>query len=192
MAEIIGIDGLDGAGKTTIAKGLAELADIDYMYFNEGNSLKDLRPIADQLPPSHRFLYYLTVNLVNLPRLRHLRDNTNGVIVFDRTPLSTYAFHRAMGIDTSMYRQAEPRLWESFSGLCYVYASPEIRQARIISRSGGKEVAKYDEMSLTLSQNVHEAFLEALPNGAVSIDTSFLTPQDATIEIFTQFSHLFK
>lgn len=175
MAELIGFDGLDGSGKTTAAKALAGITGSSYMYFSDDNILKQLRGDADQLPLDERFAFYLSMNIMNHPRLEKLKAANNRAIILDRTPLSTFAYHEVMGVDLNPYTSLKDYLLSQFDAICYLFASPESLRARLISRSGDAGMQQFDEFSLKFQSEIHKAFLSILPSSAIIIDTSSLS-----------------
>lgn len=173
MGRLIGVDGLDGVGKTTFAKELARSIDGEYMYFNEGNILAPLRKQADELSLDERFAYYLSVNLMNIPRFKRLKETSEKPIVLDRTPMSTYAYHADMeNVDTSSYLLLHDALMEVFDSVCYVHASDEVRRQRMLGRLTEEQLHKFDAYSLQRGNSIHVAYLSLLAEGAISLDSS--------------------
>ncbi len=174
MSKLAGIDGIDGSGKTTVAQAIAHDTGVKYMYFTEDNILAPLRKQADTLTYEERFAFYLSMNLMNHPRLAMLRQSSTSAIILDRTPLSTFAFHEVMGVNLVPFNSVKDHLLDQFDVLCYFYASSESRKARIISRQGNGDMQKFDEFSLRFQDEIHKAFLAILPDQAIIIDTSNL------------------
>ncbi len=174
MNQLIGVDGPDGSGKSTIAHELAQQTGSDYMYFSQDHLLRELRSEADKLSPEERFAFYLSMNLMNHPRLERLKNSGSRAIILDRTPLSTFAYHEVMGLNLRPYDGVRDHLLSQFDSICYVYASSEVRRARILARLGQGQMHKFDEFSLRFEDEIHKAFLSILPDHAIVIDTSDL------------------
>lgn len=185
MKQLIGVDGPDGSGKSSLAKRLAEETGSQYRYFSQDNLLSHLRGQADQLSSEERFLFYLSMSLMSHPQLSELKARGNKTIILDRTPLSTFAYHEVMGVNVNPFRNVQHYLLEQFDQICYVYASTEVRRARILSRLNTGQMHKFDEFSLKFDEELNKAFLSILPENAIIIDTSALDIDSAVRETHT-------
>ncbi len=185
MTKIIGIEGSDGSGKTSVGRGLTEDQDmsVEYRYFTKDNPLSRLRNYADRLSPQKRFFYYLTVNLINYSLLQgELSDDSDKYILMDRTPLSTVAYHEAMQVNVGAYRLFHNRLMSQYEKIFFLSARPKVIENRILERANGGEIHKADQFAIQQQELINNAFLKWLPTNSTIIDTSEI-PIETVVKI---------
>ncbi len=148
------IEGIDGAGKTTIAQFLSHLIGAAYVKTPVG-AVKWNRNYIDKLDPLPRFLYYvadlaeasqlITENLLRQP------------VVCDRYHLSTILNHQAMGVPVGMVDFSALQIVKPMA-VVYLWAEESIIVARLQARS---EVSSHIhlERDRQLQQAVHQLFL---------------------------------
>lgn len=104
VKKMIAIEGVDGAGKTTIALKLAEKLDFDYVKTPAGHfcAMRSMFDMND-VPVSHRFLFYSWTVLETVKQA--LVDSKAKGLVLDRYTLSLWAYHLTAGMDENKIRQ---------------------------------------------------------------------------------------
>jgi len=90
---VIAIDGLDGTGKSTAVRLLAEALNAPAMS-SPPASLRGERCLADALPEAERRAWYMNANSVAMREARTLADRD--LVVMDRSIASTLAFGMAV------------------------------------------------------------------------------------------------
>lgn len=177
MAAIIGVFGMDGAGKTTFAQGLAERIGGQYRYHSEGNPLAEPRHKPRGMNSQERFNYFLALNLSNMSRLMELAEKSEYPIVVDRVPLDTYATHVFLpGVDTTQFEIAKEMLLAPYSALMYMCADEHVREQRLQDRTQNGFVSMDDRFSLDYADEIHTAYLSMLPvEKTILLDNSALS-----------------
>lgn len=99
IPSFVVIEGVDGVGKTTLARQLQEAYGYYYLY-TLPEPFKRIRMEIELLKfPAARFFYYLSCVITFQRELKQLLDQDYKVVV-DRYIYSTIAMHKAMGVDT--------------------------------------------------------------------------------------------
>lgn len=168
-------EGLDGAGKTTLARMLAEQQSLSY-YTSIPSNLMPLRPQVDVTSsPIATFHFYSLCNSLRSQEYA-LRLKSSGVIA-DRYVFSTLAYHSLlMQQDLSHYldilrcdrRFLMPDL------IVYVTASDEVINQRIINRSHDNSLQWYGDL-VTLNFNLTDSYkliFDLIDIPIVYVDTS--------------------
>lgn len=88
--RFIAFEGIDGSGKTSIAKELA-LRTNGHYYYSPPESLRHLRSLADSASPIERFQYYLRGNIITSKEIPSLL--LSGHVFCDRYVFSTVIHH---------------------------------------------------------------------------------------------------
>lgn len=180
MAAIIGVFGMDGAGKTTFAQGLAERIGGQYRYHSEGNPLAEPRHKPRGMNSQERFNYFLAINLSNMSRLMEWAENSERPIIVDRVPLDTYATHAFLpGVDSTQFEIAQEMLLAPFSALVYMCADERVREQRLQARTQNGFISMDDRFSLDYADQIHAAYLRVLPvERTIMLDNSALSISD--------------
>lgn len=168
--KFIVIEGLDGVGKTTVARGLASR--IDGVFIE--TPLADFRALRSQFNPGHnlesRFLFYLAAVAHASDSIRH--ELTTRHVVCARYVASSVAYHRALGarliVDVDSINLVRPH----YSFL--LTANESERNARLVGR--GRKTA---EDSLLDEPNTRDRVLGEYRRWRLQeIDTTSLTIED--------------
>ncbi|MEK9165651.1 MAG: hypothetical protein AAB525_02220 [Patescibacteria group bacterium] len=94
MSILIVFEGIDGVGKTTLAKLTAEKLGAVY-YKTPPEPYNSRRAIADELPPDLRFSFYLESMFYTSREVEQLLEQGKSVVA-DRWIWSTLAYHFAL------------------------------------------------------------------------------------------------
>lgn len=168
---LFGIEGLDGTGKTTVAKQLASESKVEYTYFLDECKLKPFRQIFDNAPVTVRFIYYLMAAM-ECDRIVDKKLRNNDVIV-DRTIYSTIAYHRAMGIYPHLIRLVPNGMLERYSSVIYLTADNLTRSTRLNHRSAKSEkMNSSDSKSLTLDEKIDKEYRAIGKDKLIEISTN--------------------
>lgn len=178
MFPFIVFEGLDGAGKTTIAKALA--AEMGAVYIATPPSLlENVREIIDtQVSVETRFLYYLLGNSIVSDQIKKMRNRKP--IVCDRYIHSTLSFHQLLGIkiDDNVIKALNLEIPDI---IFFIYVSDEQERQRRIRKRNKR--TKYD----ILKDNLHfrEKYLEYFYRqpGIIFIDTNRETKRESLKKI---------
>lgn len=182
MTAFVTIDGVDGVGKTTVARLLAATSGFQY-YKSPSGPFEDLRKEVDKYAsPVGRYCFYrlaLQHDSVAITELLKV-----GPVVADRYIASTVAYHTVL----------DPRIGQihSETGLVrptvqiLLSARPEVRIERLERRRAG-EMRKASDIKLednvALMNNVADVFRGL---GLVEIDTSDMTPGEVAARIMSK------
>ncbi len=139
MGFFVVLEGIDGAGKTTLAKKLAK--DLKAQYITTPPDIlgkEEIRKIMDNNVEAHtRFLYYLLCNSYVSDKIRKLSSQN---FICDRYIHSTLSIHSILNgieFEINQFNFAKPDL------NIFLYTSEEERRKRIEKR--GKNT-KYDKI----------------------------------------------
>lgn len=137
LPHLVVIEGVDGVGKTTLAKRFRRELGYKYIYSVPG-PFETIRKQIEALGDIEaRFWYYLAGNVMLQRELKRILASGNR-IVLDRYLYSTMASHQAMGatvacVDLSRVPYIVPDL------AILLTCAPEVRNKRILSRGLEKE-----------------------------------------------------
>lgn len=170
-------EGLDGVGKTTALKLLAEQTGGRYLYCTDGYPLKRWRSKFDGAPMEISYLYYLTLNMFNYFRIEGMRKEGN--VFVDRTALSTVAVHKAMGLNPAWLKFMPQAFLNQYDWMLYFTLSEEERRRRIGAREKSVGIlSRGDQKSLELANQIDREFLAIFPGKTLVIATDNKTPQE--------------
>ena len=91
--KLICFEGIDGSGKTTLAKAFAKKIGAVY-YYSPSKFLRPFRFIADTCPPIFRYYFYSFGNHITDWELKRLLRNND--VVCDRYIYSTVVYHEVL------------------------------------------------------------------------------------------------
>lgn len=177
--RVIALEGIDGSGKTTTGKMVAEQTGTRYLYCMDGNPLRRLRRAFDTKPTVVRFLYYLAVPLANYRRVEELRRASD--VMVDRTIASTIAYHRAYGLPEKWLRIVPQFLMDQVDTMLYFYVSEEDRLKRVQERQVEAEtMTESDKRSLVLGGLIDQEYRKIFPDRTIVVDCGVKTKQEVT------------
>jgi len=167
--KLVVFEGLDGTGKTTIARKCAEK--YEGVYLTSSSKSKN-RPLIDISQPRSVITHYEYYRLLIYDLSRDiLANHFDDDIFVDRYWMSTFCYHSVLDVNC-------PRI-EDFNGLAipdliiFLDVSLEARLKRLSVRGMNIE----DEQMVQFSSNIRSRYLDLLPQvgcRTLSIDTSEL------------------
>lgn len=182
---IITVDGLDGCGKSTLAKGLANRLGFKYIdkplyqLFNvsgDDNVLyKPLCQMQDAVynkTDSNKLkAWFMGLSLLYIKEELAKQD-----IVIDRGILSCYAYN-GNDISNQVFKYLiELGLW--FNASILLYVSPEVRKKRLLDRNPNDSDLSFDKI-MDLKYDSINSFLTQYPNlPIIKINTDNLTSSE--------------
>ncbi|MEK6860678.1 MAG: dTMP kinase [Nanoarchaeota archaeon] len=182
MKKFIVLEGLDGSGKTTIAKRLAEVAGATY-FRTPGDDFKPVRSYVDNgTPPETKLFYYLSTVFDASKKIDEERKNRP--VVCDRYIWSSFVPHSTFyGEDLDFLE----RLFSHFTDrlvkpdhTIFLDVSAQEQLARLGIRSE-ETMSPSDKLCLDskLRNNVRDAYLRiAERNNWIYIDTTSKPVED--------------
>lgn len=175
--RVFAVEGLDGTGKTTVAKLVAEQTDSHYFYWTDENVLKHLRRYFDSAPPKIRFLYYFASTLETYFRIDNLRRSAD--VFADRTVLSTIAYHKALGVPDSWIGMIPGFLIRQIDYMIYFTAEDQTRAKRLGERNANVS----DEKSFQIGRRVDAIYRTLMPDKTIFVHTDNKTPDQLAQEL---------
>lgn len=170
----VSVDGVDGVGKTTVAKLIATDRSFRYHKSPAGPFAQLRKEVDAHATPLERYGFHRLVTQFDSVQIRQLLK-TNSVIC-DRYIASTAAYHIAMDARIRVIHNDIGLLKPHFAFL--LGARSEIRDKRILERAKALSDVKLEGNSMLLD-HVAEIFLSF---GLIYIDTSDITTEEvATI-----------
>lgn len=171
----VSLDGVDGVGKTTVAKLLATDDSFQY-YKSPAGPFAQLRKEVDaHANPLERYCFYRLATQFDSVQISKLVE-TNSVVC-DRYIASTAAYHIAMDARIRVIHNDVGLLKPHFAFL--LGARSEVRDKRILERAKVLSDIKLEGDS-TLLDHVAEIFLSF---GLIYIDTSDITAEEVATVI---------
>lgn len=171
----ISLDGVDGVGKTTVAKLLATDESFQYHKSPAGPFAQLRKEIDAHATPLERYCFYRMATQFDSAQISQLLE-TNSVVC-DRYIASTAAYHIAMDARIRVIHNDTGLLKPHFAFL--LSARSEIRDKRILERAKVLSDVKLEGDS-TLLDRVAEIFMSF---GLVYIDTSDITAGEVATAI---------
>lgn len=171
----ISIEGVDGVGKTTIARRLANDGTFQY-YKSPSGPFAQLRKEVDvHATPLERYCFYRLATQYDSTQIANLLES--GSVVCDRYVASTAAYHFVMDPRIRIIHEDATILKPDFSFL--LGARSEIRDRRILERAIISSDARLERDSPFLD-NVAEVFMSF---GLIFVDTSDITIEEVETKI---------
>lgn len=176
--RVFAIEGLDGTGKTTAGKMLAEQTEASYYYWMDKNRLKHFRKFLDNAPVNLRFLYYTAAAIDTYFHVEGLREDAD--VFVDRTMLSTIAYHKALGVSDAWISLIPQCTIDQIDTLIYFTAEEETRVKRMTDResSGVQNMTEADKKSLLIGRRVDQEFRAIIPDRTLIVSTDDKSPQE--------------
>lgn len=184
MKKLIVVEGVDGCGKSTCVKGLADkLTGVSYQMPPE--EYGDIRSYINANDRTAKLLFYMSANINGGNIVRALLNTHN--VVCDRYYLSTICYHEVEGADFSLInthafilKMPRPDL------LMCLTAEPSTIVKRIIGRGGKGELRKVTpQLKKLLAISDKMAVMTKLLGG-VAIATDGKTPEEIQQEIIAR------
>jgi dTMP kinase len=162
----IALEGIDGSGKTTCAKIVAEKLNAQY-YKTTSSIFEKVRSEIEELKDAKvRFLFYLTATVYASNEIRELLPKKP--VVCDRYLYSTLTYHKSLGVDTSCLNIDKLRIIRP--DFCfYLYADDAVIRERVSKREHKSRSDLELEKNKELQKKIHEEFM-ILP--LIKIDTT--------------------
>lgn len=180
--RVFGLEGMDGSGKTTVGKMVAEQTGGQYLYCMDGNPLKPYRNLFDQQRPEIRFLYYVAIPLVNYLRIEDLRKSSD--VFLDRTVASTIAYHLAYGVSRKWIKLIPHQLLKQIDTMLYFTVSESERRRRLLQRQTTDSVLTHNDLkSLELDRQIDTEYRKVFPEKTTIIPTDDKDPSKITKEV---------
>ena len=171
----ISLDGVDGVGKTTVAKLLATDGSFRYHKSPAGPFAQLRKEVDAHANPLERYCFYRLATQFDSVQINRLLE-TNSVVC-DRYIASTAAYHIAMDARIRVIHNDVELLKPHFAFL--LGARSEVRDKRILERAKVLSDVKLEGDS-TLLDHVAEIFMSF---GLTYIDTSDITAEEVAIVI---------
>ena len=171
----VSLDGVDGVGKTTVAKLLAAGESFQYHKSPAGPFAQLRKEVDAHATPLERYCFYRLATQFDSVQISQLLE-TNSVVC-DRYIASTAAYHIAMDARIRVIHDETRLLKPHFAFL--LGARSEIRDKRILERAKVLSDIKLEGDS-TLLDRVAEIFMSF---GLTYIDTSDITAEEVAMEI---------
>ncbi len=175
MNTFISLDGVDGVGKTTVAKLLAIDGSFHYHKSPSGSFVQLREEIDVHATPLERYCFYRLSTQFDSAQIEQLLATRS--VVCDRYIASTAAYHIAMDARIRGVHTEEGLLKPHFAFL--LGARSEVRDKRIFERAKMLSDAKLERDSKFLDQ-VAEIFTSF---GLIYIDTSDVTAEEVATTI---------
>jgi thymidylate kinase len=175
MNLFISLDGVDGVGKTTVAKLLATDKSFQYHKSPAGPFAQLRKEIDTRATPLERYCFYRLATQFDSDQIsKSLETNS---VVCDRYIASTATYHIAMDARIRIIHSETGLLKPHFAFL--LGARSEVRDQRILERTKVLNDAKLEGDS-TLLDHVAEIFKSF---GLIYIDTSDITIEEVATTI---------
>lgn len=171
----ISLDGVDGVGKTTVAKLLAADGSFQYYKSPAGPFAQLRKEIDAHATPLERYCFYRLATQFDSTQISQLLE-TNSVVC-DRYIASTVAYHIAMDARIRVIHDDAELLKPHFAVL--LGARSEVRDKRILERAKVLSDVKLEGDS-TLLDRVAEIFMSF---SLIYIDTSDIAAEKVAIAI---------
>ena len=171
----ISIDGVDGIGKTTVAKLFATNSFFKYYKSPSGAFLQLREEIDVHATPLERYCFYRLATQFDSIQINQLLKDSS--VVCDRYISSTFAYHAVMDNRIKIIHNSVGLMIPHFAFL--LGARSEVRDKRIHERAEILSDAKLEKDSLFLD-HVAETFMSL---NLIYIDTSDITAEEVVIII---------
>ncbi len=180
--RVFALEGMDGSGKTTVGRMLAEQTKGAYFYCTQSSSLRPLRGYFDDKPLPVRFMYYLALVMENYPRVERLRKTSD--VFYDRTLASTIAYHRAYGLSETWFKLVPPFLSRQLDLMVYFDLGKEERKRRLGKRQVQTGVMnRNDNRSIEFDEIIYSEYQRVMPDRTLIVSTENKSPQQVTDEV---------
>lgn len=175
MNTFITLDGVDGTGKTTVAKILASDRSFHYYKSPTGPFAQLRKEVDSRAAPLERYCFYRMATQYDSTQIGQLLETSH--VVCDRYIASTAAYHIAMDARIRVVHDDNGLLKPHFTFL--LGARSDVRDKRILERAKMLSDAKLEGDSALLDR-VAEIFRSF---GLVYIDTSDITAEEVATKI---------
>ncbi|MEK7478062.1 MAG: hypothetical protein AAB645_01685 [Patescibacteria group bacterium] len=175
MNLFVTLEGVDGVGKTTVAKLLADDGSFQYYKSPSGPFAQLRREIDAHATSLERYCFYRLATQFDSVQISQLLEKNS--VVCDRYIASTTAYHIAMDARIRVIHNDVGLLKPHFAFL--LGARSEIRDKRILERARVLSDAKLEGDSILLDR-IAEIFMSF---GLIFIDTSDVTAEGIVMTI---------
>lgn len=183
--RVFAVEGLDGSGKTTTARLLAEETGGIYLNPMEGNPLTPYHIMFEHVPLSVHFLFWLSLRTFAYRRTEELRRKSD--VFVDRTIFSTIAYTRAAGLPNFWLKLIPPFLTNQIDRMLYLHVDQEERSRRIQARADIIGfIVPSDYFSLTHGKQIDEEYHKFFSNRTITVSTDNRLPHEIVADLKKQ------
>lgn len=172
MKSFVSLDGVDGVGKTTVAKLLASDDSFQYHKSPAGPFAQLRKEVDAHATPLERYCFYRLATQFDSMQITQLLEA--GHVVCDRYIASTAAYHIAMDARIRVIHDEVGLIKPHFAFL--LGARSEVRDKRLLERAKISSDIEIERNS-TFLDRVAEIFMSF---GLIYIDTSDMTSEEVT------------
>ncbi|MCS7127912.1 MAG: dTMP kinase [Sulfolobales archaeon] len=188
---IVAIEGLDGAGKTTVAKWLVEQLinmgiKAEYTYEpTDSKFVEALKSYSNVRTPQLDALAYAADRLVHLYDLVIPLIDQGYVVVMDRYFYSSIAYQGAMGVPTSWIMDVNRYAIPPDLAI-YIDVDPEVGLHRVKSKNASRRFKEYE--SLKLLREARRIYLKLVEEGLLVYVNGMRSLEEVEIDVLRHVS----
>lgn len=182
--SLIAIEGLDGVGKTTVARALADHRYGAYISWKDGNdSGVDLTTLQDQ-SDEEKFSTYIKIFQKAHQKAEVQRRKSD--VFFDGSVVKLLAYHLAMDMPDTWRSSVPEWMLHSIDKLIYLYLPEHVRRQRLEFRAKetGIPLSENDRLSLRKAPEMDTLYKSLIPERTLVIPTVQLKKEQAPVVIW--------
>lgn len=195
--KFIVFEGIDGAGKSTLAKMISERLNYKYLTSIPDFLSASLSEVSKTNSPISTFHYFSLCNTIRSFEINKILTEKN--VVLDRYIFSTFAYHRLLlgeeiETDIQLYKKSTSSILLP-DCIFFITASRDVIKNRISMRETEKPQKQWygDKVSLSLDvESSYKIIFEKFGTQFIHIDTSNITPDEGFKIIIDNLNKNFK